>query len=786
VDNLCITGKLSTIPFNPAQKGQDFFFAQTNNRSGRNLQMYHKEETGLMKALLTVIIALSCLLFPLSAAPAEATENVKLGFIQPDNSLVNAHVLRQYYISYLDELSKQTDLDYKLVNIQADTAFSQLFTQDIDLLLSVEYPSSLGLHGGIIYSSMDFGYDVEGLYTRSQEDRFDAQDLNTLQGAKVGVIANRPINEKFEQFQQNNHLTFTIREYPSQKDMVAALQGGEVDIVVDTATNVTAEETFLVAYTRVPVRIATTEAHRAQLNEIERAYHRLNTENPHFEPLLTQTLASNLDFQLVHYTPMESQFIRELPVLRIAIYGGSRPYIEYDEPTHTAAGLYPDLISAIAENSGLRFTYVHVPTYQDAIDLLEKGEADIMLNIFAGTKTHFPLYYTNPLTEIAYSFIGKVSQAPSAREHISMVVPHPEPTLMEYLREKYPHWDIQAINGSSAEAFELVNKDQYDLALIRNSTLEIDRPLILYPDLTIIPDASINIPVSLVIAPSQSRILQGVINKAITQINPEKRKHISQKHIISTKPIFSLQHLLTFYPLQTGLTAGLILLLATVMFFLSHHQRTMHKSQLLLQQKNRKLLSTIKELNTAQQEQRRYQELAETDALTGLLNKASIEREGGKILTSPTATGCCHALFIVDLDHFKEANDSLGHQKGDDILRRFGLSLSHIVRSNDAVGRFGGDEFILVLNNIPRAGIDAIAQRISEAAHYLEPATPEHPRLSASIGIALYPAHGCDYQELLHQADQALYQVKEKGRDGWSLAYPPKDSFTSNPQEERS
>ncbi|MCR5757039.1 MAG: diguanylate cyclase [Selenomonas sp.] len=725
-----------------------------------------------MKALLTLIIALTCLLFPISTAPAaSANENVKLGFIQPDNSLVNAHMLRQYYINYLDELSKQTDWDYKLVNIQADTAFTQLFTHDIDLLLSVEYPSSLGLHNGVIYSSMNFGYDVEGLYTRNQEDRFNPQDLNTLQGAKVGIIANRPINEKFEQFQQNNRLTFIIREYPAQKEMITALQAGEVDIVVDTATNVTPDESFLVAYTRVPVRIATTEEHRKQLNEIEQAYCRLNIENPHFEPLLNQTLAGNLDFQLVHYTPMESQFIRELSPLRIAIYGGSRPYIEYDERTQTASGLYPDLISAIAENSGLKFTYVHVSTYQDAMELLEKGDADIMLNIFAGLKTDVPLYYTNPLTEIAYSFIGKVPQAPSADERISMVVPHPEPTLIKYLREKYPRWDIQAINGAPEEALELVSQGTYNLALIRNSTLEIDRPLILYPNLTIIPDASINIPVSLAISPSQSRILQGIINKAITQINPEKRKHINQKHIIGTKPIFSLRHLLTFYPLQTGLTAGLILLLLAVMFFLSHHQRTLRKTQLLLQQKNLKLLSVVKELNTAHQKQRHYQELAETDALTGLLNKAAIERAGGEILSTATAPHCYHALFIVDLDYFKEANDSLGHQKGDDILRRFGLGLSHIVRSNDAVGRFGGDEFILVLANIPQPNIEIIAQRISEAAHNLEPATEKHPRLSASIGIALYPPHGHDYQELLHQADQALYQVKEKGRDDWSM--PP-------------
>ena len=724
-----------------------------------------------MKAIMALLLAL-CLMLPVYEPVAAADgQQVKLGFIQPDKSLVNGHVLRRYYITYLDELSKQTDWDYQLVNIDASNAFSQLFAGDIDLLLSVEYPSSLGINNSIIYSAMDFGYDVEGLYTREKETRFDPQDLNTLNGAVVGVIAHRPINYRFEEFQQSNHLTFTVREYANQKEMLAALTAGDVDLVVDTATNTTAAEHFLLAYTRIPVRVATVDAHRNRLWEMEQALARLNTENPHFEPQLSQTLAENLDFQLVHYTPPESQYIQSLPPLRIAVYGGSAPYIEYDEKTHTATGIYADLISALAKNSGLQFTYIHVNHYEDAIALLEKGDADLMLDVFTGAENHLPFYFTNPLLEIPYTFIGSTPQTPSDTDNITLVVPWPEPSLMSYLEQKFPNWHFIETKTSYSEAIGRVHNKKCDLALIRNSALEISRPLSLYPNLNIIPDASINVPTSLVISPAQPRILQGILNKAITQINPEKRIHIVQKHIINSKPEFSLQHLVSFYPLQTGLTAGIILFLIASMFFLSHHQQSMRRAQKLLQEKNRKLQSMLNELNTAQQKQRHYQELAETDALTGLLNKAAIERAGSEILRTPAAPDRCHALFIIDLDHFKEANDTLGHQRGDDILRRFAVCLSHIVRANDAVGRFGGDEFILVIDNIPRHNIECIATRIREAAHNLEPETNEHPRLSASIGIALYPAHGRDYQELLHNADQALYHVKEKGRDGWSLAY---------------
>lgn len=724
-----------------------------------------------MKALLSFIISI-CLLLAMPASQLEAEDlNIRLGYIQPDNSLVNPHVLRQYYTSYLDELSKHTDWDYHLVNINASTAFERLFAGDIDLLLSVEYPSSLGLKGGIIYSTINFGYDVEGLYSRMGETRFDPHDLNTLTGARVGIIAARPVNQQFELFQQNNSLNFAVKAFANQQEMLAALQAGNVDLVVDTATNTMPEEQFLLAYSRIPVRAAATTANRDKLVNLENAINRLNMENPHFEPQLSHTLAEKLDFQLVHYTPQESQYIKMSPPLRVAIYGGVYPYVIYDDVQKKAHGIYPDLISQLAKNSGLEFTYVQVPTYDDAVNLLKSGQADLMLDIYAGPEDHHPFYYTNPLTTLPYTFIGSTSQTPSSADNIKLIVPRPEPSLMKFLQQKFPSWDITSSPAGAAEALNALDQNPGTLALVRDSMLEIDRPLMLHPNLTIIPDASINVPMSIIIAPNQPRILQGILNKAITQTDPEKRLHIIQKHIIKARPGFSLQHILTFYPLQTGLVCGLILLLLAIMIFLNHHSRAMSKAKKLLQENNTKLKATILELQETIQSREFYKEKAEIDALTGVLNKAAIETIGQEMLSAPFQQGHCHALFIIDLDHFKEANDTLGHQKGDEILHHFALNLIHIVRSHDAVGRFGGDEFILLLQDFPQEAIASVARRVMEAAHSLEPASDKFPGLSASIGIALYPVHGNDYQELLHHADQALYYVKEHGRDNWSLPH---------------
>lgn len=720
-----------------------------------------------MKALVSILITLFLLIIPVPLSQAEG-HSVRLGFILPDASLVNTHVIGRYYTAYLDELSKQTDWHYELVTLKATEAFKQLFAGDIDLLLSVEYPSYLGNDNGLIYGTMDFGYDVEGLYTSTDETRFDPQDLNTLAGARVGLIENRPANEKFEQFLKEHQLTLATQGYPDQKTMLEALKNKEIDLVVDTATNICAGERFLLAYARIPVRVAANPAGKHLLEEMERAISRLSAENPNFEPSLTRDLAAQLDFQLLHFTPQETQFIKELPPLRVVIYGGAQPYIQYDKTTGQAAGIYPDLLNALSKKSGLQFSYLHVNTYEEAIEKLKQGDADLMLDVFFAGED-MPFYYTNPLLQVPYTFIGWAQQFPDFHEALHLFVPRPIPSVLAYLQKKFPNWRFTATPADPNESISRVQNHFGDLALVSNSSLEIERPLLLYPDLTIIPDASIHIPTSLMISPTQPRMLQGILNKAITKLNPEKRTHIIQKHLITTRPVFSLHHLVTFYPLQSGLICGLILLLISVLLFLQHHEHSMALAKRQLQEKNEALTATIDELQQANQSKKHYKEMAETDALTGVLNKAAIEATGQEIFAHPPAEGLCHALFIIDLDHFKEANDTLGHQEGDNILRRFALSLIHIVRASDAVGRFGGDEFILLLNNLPQEAAVTIAQRIIDAAHNLEPAdTSVH--LSASIGIALYPAHGKDYQELLHNADQALYYVKAHGRDNWSLA----------------
>ncbi len=160
-----------------------------------------------------------------------------------------------------------------------------------------------------------------------------------------------------------------------------------------------------------------------------------------------------------------------------------------------------------------------------------------------------------------------------------------------------------------------------------------------------------------------------------------------------------------------------------------------------------------------------YRQDAEVDKLTGLLNKATFERMcRGKI--TENKMGTFTTLIVIDLDHFKEVNDTLGHQAGDAVLHDFGEVLRKLFRPTDLVGRFGGDEFVVLLNDIPGKEI-AIqkAKRIVEAACATRTGS-DTVKISASIGMASTPQHGLDYDTLFSVADKAVYSVKESGRNG--------------------
>lgn len=172
-------------------------------------------------------------------------------------------------------------------------------------------------------------------------------------------------------------------------------------------------------------------------------------------------------------------------------------------------------------------------------------------------------------------------------------------------------------------------------------------------------------------------------------------------------------------------------------------------------------------IDSEKRQEQRMQELAQTDEMTGFLTKTAIGQHIDKILKEEPSQK--YAFFIFDIDNFKSANDRHGHAFGDTVIENFTKTIQSYFTKDALMGRIGGDEFAVFS---PAQDLDWArnkAQELSNALHQTFSKDAKSWNMSASIGVALYPDNGADYEALYCNADTALYQSKARGKNCFTV-----------------
>jgi diguanylate cyclase (GGDEF)-like protein len=165
---------------------------------------------------------------------------------------------------------------------------------------------------------------------------------------------------------------------------------------------------------------------------------------------------------------------------------------------------------------------------------------------------------------------------------------------------------------------------------------------------------------------------------------------------------------------------------------------------------------------------------ANFDALTGLPNRRMFfDRLNEEIKRASRRNGL-FAMMFLDLDGFKQVNDQLGHQAGDELLVQVSERIGQTIRDSDTFARLGGDEFTIILSNIESLlYIDKVAAKILKVLNEPFMLGTKQAKISASIGISIYPDHGKDSDTLISLADTAMYDAKAKGKNCWAIFNQP-------------
>jgi diguanylate cyclase (GGDEF)-like protein len=166
------------------------------------------------------------------------------------------------------------------------------------------------------------------------------------------------------------------------------------------------------------------------------------------------------------------------------------------------------------------------------------------------------------------------------------------------------------------------------------------------------------------------------------------------------------------------------------------------------------------------QAEERIQYLATHDALTGLPNRMMFNQLIDLEIESARRYERTFAVAFIDLDRFKQVNDTLGHEAGDTLLKEMAVRFKAALRISDVVARLGGDEFVILMREAGEAAqVSSVADKIIAAAMLPLTINGHECRVSASIGIAIYPTDALDQQSLMKNADMAMYLAKEKGKN---------------------
>ena len=179
-------------------------------------------------------------------------------------------------------------------------------------------------------------------------------------------------------------------------------------------------------------------------------------------------------------------------------------------------------------------------------------------------------------------------------------------------------------------------------------------------------------------------------------------------------------------------------------------------------------LFCLEDINEKKQKSILLKYHSETDLLTTVFNRQATEQKIREELFASVPAEDCHALLMLDVDNFKQINDTYGHLVGDEVLHHIGEELKRCFRKYDVVGRVGGDEFLVFMKGIP--GLEIAKKGAAKILKIFVENEKTLRSVSASIGVALYPRDGQNFKNLYQKADEALYRAKQTGKNRYFLS----------------
>ncbi len=448
-----------------------------------------------------------------------------------------------------------------------------------------------------------------------------------------------------------------------------------------------------------------------------------------FFMLLAAVSGASAQTPAIVFTPAEATYIHQSAGIKMCVDPDWVPF-ERITPDGRHEGIAADLVQLVAQRVGLRITLYPVKNWDESLAASKAGHCQIMSFLNRTPKREEWLRFTEPIfydpnilvTREEHPFVADMQGL--SNESVAL----PRGTMVEErIRKEFPNLRV-VLTGSEDESVALVSDRKADLtvrSLIVAAYAIKKEGLFNLKIAGQVPQFTNQLRIGVL---KNETLLLSILDKGVRTITPQEREAISNRHVA-----VSVQQGIDYQLLWKVVAAASGLLLVAFYW-------------------NRKLSRLNRELAR----------LSVTDPLTGLYNRLKVDQTLDVEIQRVQRTGQALSLIMLDIDHFKQINDTFGHQVGDQVLVTLAELLRQRTREIDVVGRWGGEEFMVICPYTTLEGTLLLAENVRATidAHLF--AHGQH--VSASMGVSCYVA-GDSGKDLVARADAALYVAKKAGRN---------------------
>lgn len=645
-----------------------------------------------------------------------------------------------YAYEYLTEIAKYTGWEYEFIEMDLNKALNQLKNGDIDLVAGmIKNDKTQELYD---FPELNAGYTYATLSVLSDNKSISASNYETLNGIKVGYYETSQVKlTQFIEFCEKSGIEgIELISYPyeGEETLIKALEAKEVDAIIRGDLLLGNEEKVVAKFGASPYYFATTKGNMDVLVTLNRALSKIKENDVTFEDRLYNKYFSSSSDDSIHFTQEEQDYINQMIPLKVAYVDNFPPMQDYNEKTMKAEGIYIDLMNHIAQKSGLQFEWVRANSLDETYQMIQNKEVDLLItpeNYTVAAKYDF--YLTQDYLEVDIVKVYNVNMNnKDGRQRVAIPRGY---SVLEFGDE----YELQYYE-TIEDCLEAVKDGKADFTYGNSHTLSRYLAAGYYPNLALLLLDEEVVNVAIGIARPTNLTLLSILNKSIASLSDSE---IQDSIFINTVDIKSHVTLEQFF------YDNLVFCLAVIFVFI-----------LLIW-----IILRMKLQNLYRAKEKLIQKV-QMDGLTSIYN-----RETGVNLVTEyferKELSLYSAFLIIDIDYFKQVNDYLGHQCGDEVLIEFSQLLKEFFSYHDIVFRLGGDEFVVLMTDLHLIDLQVVEEKLQELCQLMNKEIrkgADRQKISLSIG-AVVTNQKHEFNELYREADQVLYEVKRQGRNGFKI-----------------